>query len=592
MADTNAEAPAVPKFQGGSDDPSPEATESVSAADRVKEASENAAARAREAAAKASEAAEPAVKAVKEASEAAAAKAQEAAAAASQAAEPAIKAVNEAGDKAAENFRQYASAAEVAAAPAAEAAHRAVKDAEAKAQEAFDAASAAAEPHIKAAAEAAEAASIRAKEAAARAAEAAEPTIKAAQEAAEAAKVKAAEMTEKVSVATKEASEAASAKAAEIGKGAVQKAGEIAEATKKGLSHAGEQVSKWEDYAELYVPSGSFGDDPKAQQTLRFSRQVLFGLYGIVGFLLFASVMNFLIGCFEIGESTVYVGELEAPSFAVCPWNAADAVVNNPKSTYEMYAVKYTQSGRIRLPFSSETCEYDRKCSCLDLREVVLKDKDLPHTGNEGLPSKDEVNFREHIVVHTTLKDPSLTQTLKVGLYNSQDSRPSWIYAPQFRTTIGSLRLESLKFTVMPWSRLWGFLTGYRPRDWAHHYAFTGNVVDTSSERDMDVQQFTRISMEFENFYVKQTNVTAMSTSMYGIVIILLLVLALCNVFSVWETMFPMERSGTRGVAMGMKFFSLQVLGKDLDAEDVTDPEKPIVADSDEAVKGKTYGTA
>eukprot|EP00933_Yihiella_yeosuensis_P003563 TRINITY_DN10657_c1_g1_i2.p1 TRINITY_DN10657_c1_g1~~TRINITY_DN10657_c1_g1_i2.p1 ORF type:complete len:393 (+),score=67.83 TRINITY_DN10657_c1_g1_i2:210-1388(+) len=356
----------------------------------------------------------------------------------------------------------------------------------------------------------------------------------------------------------KEAGEAA-AKATQE---AAQKTKEAAEAAVQATKDAVKDAR--DGWGEYNVPDGSFGKGTKAQEKLEGARSCLFCLYWLFGTLLFFSLITFVIGWFEASATTAYFPQLEAPSVAICPWRASTNILENSRSNYDIFVVKVTADGSKILPNKAMTCEYDRVCKCINLYDVKLADVEAPHTGDTGTKSQRSVNFREHIFIQTTLQDPSIASTLKVGLYNSEDHRPTWLYVPQYHTTLGSVRLDSIKLGTS----FWNLLTG-TTRYWQHHYRFSGNEADTTADRDKDGQPFTKISLEYDSFYVVQTNTSRASSSLYGLVIIALLSVSFLNTHGIWSSFFPVlnDKSGERGVAKPMLWWFRNVYGTDLEAD-------------------------
>eukprot|EP00933_Yihiella_yeosuensis_P016471 TRINITY_DN14060_c0_g3_i1.p1 TRINITY_DN14060_c0_g3~~TRINITY_DN14060_c0_g3_i1.p1 ORF type:complete len:704 (-),score=210.84 TRINITY_DN14060_c0_g3_i1:240-2300(-) len=575
------------------------------AMDASNKAVEEAKQQAEEAAARAKEAADKALEATKQALEESTAQAKEQYDKAAAAAVEAANAAHEAADKAANQAKEAAEAAAAAAREAAEAASGAAKEqyeaAAAKALEAAEAANAVAEEAQKQANEAAkqavevyEKASTKLAEASAPAVRAVteliEPTSKAMKEAQEAMKeaheaasARVEELSAPAIQAIKEAHEATEARAREVAaatqehfdnatrpareaaEAAAQATKDAADAAAQSVTETAAEVQKQaKDWTEFYVPDGQFGKGPAAERALRGSRQCLWFLHTLFGVLFVGSIINFGLSWFEVSHNVAYFSTLEAPSVAVCPFKKGGEIAPNPQASYDLYATKFSLDGDTRVPKTGRRCKMEGSvCMCLDMHKVFLADSFENHIGSTGVKSKKSQSYREHIVVHTTLIDPN-SKNLKVGFYNSEDKRPTWTTVPTYYTSIGSVRMDSVRLS----GALWNFFTGNQ-KDWRHHFTFTGSSVDTSAERDEDMVPFTRIGYEFDSFYVLQANTARVSESLYGLILIVLLGFAFFNTYYIWEGFFPVfeKRTGQRVVSKPMLWWFKNIMRNDLGAE-------------------------
>eukprot|EP00933_Yihiella_yeosuensis_P061113 TRINITY_DN63945_c0_g1_i1.p1 TRINITY_DN63945_c0_g1~~TRINITY_DN63945_c0_g1_i1.p1 ORF type:complete len:477 (-),score=72.85 TRINITY_DN63945_c0_g1_i1:161-1591(-) len=220
---------------------------------------------------------------------------------------------------------------------------------------------------------------------------------------------------------------------------------------------------------------------------------------------------------------TVGYAQLEAPSIAVC--GGGSDILSNMNAKYDIYATKFTSKGRDRLYHPAVRCSFEgHRCMCLDLQSVFLADAEYNHTGALGSSEK---KTREHIVVRTTLTDSS-TGKLKVGLYSSASSSPTWVDVPQFHTAIGSVRLESA-LSFMQFLR--SFVTGSSGSPLQHQFAYSGGNADTSAERGEDMQPFTRIGIEYESFLVVEKEVPKIPTALYSLILAILITLMVVGIF-------------------------------------------------------------
>jgi len=288
------------------------------------------------------------------------------------------------------------------------------------------------------------------------------------------------------------------------------------------------------------VPDNTFGEGPVAARTLCVARWFLFVLYFVLISVFGLYLTTFIMGRVEIIDHRMKYDKLEAPSIAVCPWNPGDTILQQTNASYTIYAVHISLKGATRLPNMPRRCQFDRTCECLDLQDVVLMDTEDAHHGPTGLESKEVQNFRESIEIRTTLMDSSSTQTLKFGLYDSMDHRPSWFYAPQWYMLIGQLRLDSWMVSEENAANLKAMFTGdMGALDRRHFYNF-----DFSSSVGEHNQRYTRIWYEFRTFFVMETISAQKAWSLFTVVALLILLIGLSNVLMIWELLFPVYSGG------------------------------------------------
>lgn len=332
--------------------------------------------------------------------------------------------------------------------------------------------------------------------------------------------------------------------------------------------------------AEALVPTGTFGNGPHAHKTLRCARICIFGLYSIIVLLLLMTVATFILGRVEIVDHRMKYDRLEAPSLAICPWQAGAAVKQRQGASYDAYAVKHTLEGKLQLPVKPTVCKFDRTCYCLDLSTVNLEDVDESHTGMTGQKSEREETFRERIEIHTSLTDPSPAHTLKFGLYDSRDPRPSWFLGKEGGFQIGQLRLDSWMLSETSFQMIERALLGHKPKFWRHFYSYNSNDAQIN-EKDEDGQPFTRLSYEFKTFFVVETISSYRSMSIYGLVSVIFLLVAVSNLLVIWDNLFPIAgmpgQVQRRSVARPVKWLVRKLFGEELGGEfEAAPPEKVI----------------
>lgn len=294
---------------------------------------------------------------------------------------------------------------------------------------------------------------------------------------------------------------------------------------------------------EYLVQEGTFGNSERGRRTLVAARLCLLTLYVFLGVVFLVSIATYLMGRVEIVDHRMKVEQLEVPSVAICPWEPLSAIVVPQNASFVAYAMKYTAEGNARLSVQPRECSFDRVCMCLDLSGEVLQDIDnagTQHLGATGVSSEGLQNYRERIEVHTTLTDPSPVHTLKIGFYDSVDSRPSWSYVRQWFYILGQLRLDTwLVSEARVTENLVGMLRGAMPQlQRRHFYTYTSSGADDSMELE-DNMRTTTLSYEFKSFFIIETISARKSWSLFTFVSLLILLVALSNALMVWNTLFP-----------------------------------------------------
>jgi len=346
----------------------------------------------------------------------------------------------------------------------------------------------------------------------------------------------------------------------------------------------------WSSVGEAIVPKDTFGNGPRGQRTLFCSRICLFILYALVAILFLFSMVTFLLGRVEIVDHRMKYERLEAPSIAICPWEPHTEIHIPKDSPFIAYATKITAEGTQRLPNHPRRCVYDRQCYCLELFNVTLEDVEEDHRGTTGDRSEEFQKFRERIEVHTTLTDPSPTKTLKFGFYDSEDRRPSWSYARQWYFIIGQLRLDSWLVSEARAETVRALLSGdISNLDRRHFYTYTFSGTDASMDVADDHVATTRMSYEFQTYFVVETISAAKSWSLFTCVSLFILLIALSNFLLVWELCFPVYVDGKvqrRSVARPLQWLATHCCRRELHH----DHDAQLSSSVGEG--GKSYGAA
>eukprot|EP00746_Dinoflagellata_sp_MGD_P161341 gnl/MRDRNA2_/MRDRNA2_88438_c0_seq1.p1 gnl/MRDRNA2_/MRDRNA2_88438_c0~~gnl/MRDRNA2_/MRDRNA2_88438_c0_seq1.p1 ORF type:complete len:392 (+),score=56.40 gnl/MRDRNA2_/MRDRNA2_88438_c0_seq1:97-1272(+) len=326
----------------------------------------------------------------------------------------------------------------------------------------------------------------------------------------------------------------------------------------------------WERMNKAAVPDGTFGAGEEAERTLECSRCCLISLYSVLALVFFCSMVTILLGRQEIVDHRMKFARLETPSVAVCPWLAGTAVQKIPGASYSIHAIKYSLSGKQHLANNTHRCVFDRVCECLDLRWHTLDDVANSYHGPTGVESTQMQNYRERIEIHTNLKDPSPARTLKIGLYDSIDPRPSWFYGEMWGNLIGQLRLDSWLITESSYANLKAVVTGDMTHlERRHYYTYSFSATKPVWSFDEDHHRYTKLSYEFRNFFVLETITASSSWSLFTLFSLVVLVIALMNILMIWELIFPIYVEGSgevqkRRVSPVLRWLSRQCCCGDL----------------------------
>jgi hypothetical protein len=332
----------------------------------------------------------------------------------------------------------------------------------------------------------------------------------------------------------------------------------------KAVSETSEKaMSLWQRMQKAAVPENTFGHGEEAERTLQCARACLLSLYAILGLCFVVSMVTMLLGRVEIVDHRMKFAHLESPSIAVCPWLAGTAVRKQHKASYSIYAVKYSLSGKQYLANKTHECMFDRICECLDLSGHTLDDVENSYHGPTGEISMDMQSYRERIEVHTNLMDPSPARTLKFGLYDSTDARPSWFYGEQWGNLIGQLRLDSWMVSEAGASNIKAIFTGDLSKlDRRHFYTYSFSATKPVWSFDQDHHRFTSMSYEFRNFFVLETISASSSLSFFTLFALVILLVAFSNVLLIWELTFPIYVEGSGEVQKRRVAWPLRYLSK------------------------------
>lgn len=339
-------------------------------------------------------------------------------------------------------------------------------------------------------------------------------------------------------------------------------------------------------YFEWVLPSGTF-KGPSAEQDLQYARCLLVVVYlGYSGVFLSTLLALLHSGKVEVLETGFKVDKVEAPSVAICPFNANTTILR-PESGPVVEVYKYDLDGEKNLTANSVACTYDRTCVCVDLSSTQLRDHrrwESEFTGTTGVTSEARMKFRERVELRTQLRDTSVDATLKVGFYDSKDPAPSWFYMHNGGYVLGQLELHVWRVSDFTWDALQAARRGeldalYAPR---HMWRYTSQEILPADGQDLAMRgreesrplllrmrtslaaersrEPSRISYEMKHFFVSETisGESAFSAyTVYTLVILLLVrgtVIELCRdaLFPVWVD--PGDGPKQRELSGGARF--------------------------------------
>jgi len=309
-----------------------------------------------------------------------------------------------------------------------------------------------------------------------------------------------------------------------------------------------------ERFGEFLLPTGSFAGrssatPEEAQDKLRKARCIMFFFYiGFTGVFVYTIVMLCFSGRVEVMQTGYKMDRLEAPSIAICPFNALDKVVTPEKGEWvEVY--KYGTDGETKLDCMNATtpdcrvhsCVYDRECICVEMFSQQFQDhiqRDVGSIGTTGEKSNAEMIFRERFLMVSHIQDPSEDGALKVGFYDSIDKAPNWFYAAVGGYILGQLELQTWTVTDLTWEGIRDTFYG----DWQstmkqrHIFRYTSQEVARGKRGEHE----TRLSYEMKNFFVDDTVAAESAFSPYTLLFLLVLIAVRSAIIQVFiNVMFP-----------------------------------------------------
>merc|ERR1719215_1655883 len=179
--------------------------------------------------------------------------------------------------------------------------------------------------------------------------------------------------------------------------------------------------------------------------------------------------------------------------------------------------------GTTNLKVTPRDCTFDRKCACVDMSSYHLNDVERNITDKEFAKSEFWTLMREGIEIRTNFSDPSDENVLKVGIYDSTDSSPDWLYVNQGSMFLG--QLELIVWTVVDVS-VAGLVKTFKGdlRAMAknrHIFRYTSQQVTNARKHQPWTE--TSIRYEMKTFFVEETMSSPRAFSLYTVGVLIAL---------------------------------------------------------------------
>jgi hypothetical protein len=282
-----------------------------------------------------------------------------------------------------------------------------------------------------------------------------------------------------------------------------------------------EESSAWEEFKEWLVPSEAFSRSFTPKKDLAFARIATFIFYVcLFAFFIYTTVRLLFNGRIELFSNLYKVDFVEAPSLAFCPFNLNETILWQGSHPW-VSAIKWDLNGSHQLDgVAAKPCEFDRVCGCVDMRSYRLSD-----SARELHPGGHSMVFREAIEIRTNLSDPSSDGVLKVGIYDSRDMAPDWLYVNEGAMFIA--QLELIIWTVVDIS-VQGVINTIVNRDWRamaknrHIFRYTSQQVGDGRHLSGDFK--TSVRYEMKTFFVEETMSSHRAFSLYTVGVLIALV--------------------------------------------------------------------
>jgi hypothetical protein len=292
-------------------------------------------------------------------------------------------------------------------------------------------------------------------------------------------------------------------------------------------TRSAETVTYWDEFKEWLLPSSSFTKSETPQKDLNYARILLGIFYAVLtGVFVYTIVRLCYSGRIELFSSIYKVDFVEAPSLAFCPYNSNDTIAWPGNTAPWVTAEKFDLKGSHSLKVPVKNCTFDRNCGCADLSAFHLTDTARETVKPLRHPAAQETAmvFRESIQIHTNLTDPSGAHVLKVGIYDSFDTAPDWLYMNEGQTLV--TQLELIVWTVIDISveglvkTLKGDLRAMMKN--RHIFRYTSQQVN-NYDRGRPSHD-TAMKYEMKTFFVEETMSSHRAFSLYTVGVLFALI--------------------------------------------------------------------
>lgn len=311
----------------------------------------------------------------------------------------------------------------------------------------------------------------------------------------------------------------------------------------QGLEGNGPQSTRWQNFQEWLLPSHAFENSESQKSDLRYARTLIASFYAIISVVIVYTVVRLCwSGRIEVFTNMYKVDTIEAPSLAICPFNANASIERPDGAAPWVSASKVGLHGTNDLKVTARDCTFDRTCICVDMSSYHLNDvkrnvtEEILHDPTKGVAQK----IHEGIEIRTNLTDPSEESILKVGIYDSTDSSLDWLYVNQGSMFVGQLELIVWTVVDVSVSGLVKTLKGDLRAMAKNRHIFRYTSQQVGNARIHGPRHETSIRYEMKTFFVEETMSSPRAFSLYTVgVLIALAALRIVIVEAFFSTMLP-----------------------------------------------------
>jgi len=272
------------------------------------------------------------------------------------------------------------------------------------------------------------------------------------------------------------------------------------------------------------LPSEAFSNSESSKSDLRYARTLTALFYAVLcGVIVYTVARLCFSGRIEVFTNMYKVDSIEAPSIAICPFNANGSIQRPGGAAPWVAASKVELHGTTDLKVTAHDCTFDRKCACIDMSSYRLND--VKRNVTEEIAAKNNIQkIHEGIEIRTNFSDPSEEKVLKIGIYDSTDTSLDWLYVDQGSMFLG--QLELIVWTVVDVSvsglakTLKGDLRAMAKNK--HIFRYTSQQVGNNRLRQV-AQHETSIRYEMKTFFVDETMSSPRAFSLYTVGVLIAL---------------------------------------------------------------------